>query len=75
MAEKITIRLPEAADIHAVLENTLTAKRIRMEHIKVSRLPGGMLEIVLDVLFPTVYNIDAVLALLKEVPEIESIDL
>lgn len=73
--EQITIRIRGDEDINGLLSRVFTQKDIKISNIKASRMEGEMLELKLFVRFPTTYEIEDVIALLKDVPEICSIDI
>lgn len=73
--EQITIQVEEDKDINAILDTAFTLKKIVISNIKATRISDHRLEIKLYVRFPESYDINDVVTLLKDTPEITSIDI
>lgn len=73
--EQITICVKETEDVHTILENAFTSKKIKIANFRATRLSSSRLEIRLSVKFPDTFQIDDILTLLKETQEITSIDI
>ena len=73
--EQITVQVEEDKDINTILETAFTYKKIVISNIRATRIDNHQLEIKLYVRFPESYDINDVVTLLKETPEITSIDI
>ncbi|MFD1402728.1 MgtC/SapB family protein [Robinsoniella peoriensis] len=73
--EQITVQVEEDKDINKILETAFTSKKIVISNIRATRLDNHQLEIKLYVRFPESYDINDVVTLLKDTPEITSIDI
>ncbi|WP_394921638.1 MgtC/SapB family protein [uncultured Robinsoniella sp.] len=73
--EQITIQVEEDKDINGILDTAFTLKKIIISNIKATRIDNHRLEIKLYVRFPESYDINDVVTLLKDTPEIISIDI
>lgn len=73
--EQITLRVDPNKNINTILDNAFTSKKIVISNIKVTRIDASILEVKLFVCYPDIYKIDDILALVKDTPEIVSIDI
>ena len=73
--ERIVLVIDEKKDIHEVFDRVFVSKKIELTSVSVERSAGNQLRIKLYVKFPDAYNIESVINLLKEMPEILSVEL
>ena len=73
--EQITIHIQEDQDVNSLLDRAFTSREIKISNMKATRVGGQMLELKLFVRFPINYEVEDVIGLLKDIPEIASIDI
>lgn len=73
--ERIVLILDEQKDIHELFDRVFVSKKIELTNVSVERISGNKLRIKLYVKFPDAYSIENVINLLKEMPEILSVEL
>ena len=73
--EQITILVDGSEDIKVLLTDIFATKKIKISNITAKRVDAATLEIRLYVRFPEAYDIYDIFQLLKEYPQIKSIDI
>ena len=73
--EQITILVDGSEDIKVLLTDIFATKNIKISNITAKRVDAATLEIRLYVRFPEAYDIYDIFQLLKEYPQIKSIDI
>lgn len=73
--ERIVILIDDTEDVNALLHRIFTVKKIKISSISVARLKNHRLKIELYVKFPFSYKLEDIVSLLKDTPEIISIDV
>ncbi len=73
--EKLVIHVSENDDIIPLINKAFLSHRIKIININVSRLHAKELEIKLYVTFPESCDIGQILSLMKDIPELQSIDI
>lgn len=73
--EQMTLQIDSSEDVTALLTDIFSTKQIRISNINAHRLDASTLEIKLLVKFPEAYDLDDVVRLLREHPQIKTIYL
>ena len=73
--EQITLQVEGNEDIKVLLNDIFATKKIKISNITAKRVDAATLEIKLYVRFPEAYDIYDIFQLLKEYPQIKSIDI
>lgn len=74
MTEQITLELCSDEDVHALLQEVFTRRHIEVTSFKAKKLAGDCLELRLSVRYPVQYELGDIIRLLKEVPNIKSVE-
>ena len=75
IVERIVLIIDEDEDLPSLLHRIFTQKKIKISNINAARMGNDQLNIELYVKFPTSYKVEDIVALLKDNPEIISIDV
>ncbi|MGI6012589.1 MAG: MgtC/SapB family protein [Ruminococcus sp.] len=73
--ERIVLLIDDTEDVHHLLHRIFIVKKIKISNISVARVGNHQLRIKLYVKFPFTYKVEDIVSLLKDTPEINSIDV
>ena len=73
--EKLTMRVHQDTDVHAILADCIELSRVRVQGFSAVKLPDGLLEIKVLLVLPEVYEIQKVLAALNRAEEIVAVEV
>ena len=73
--EKLTMRVHQDTDVHAILADCIELSRVRVQSFSAVKLPDGLLEIKVLLVLPEVYEIQKILAALNRAEEIVAVEV